>query len=129
MRVSGSTTWGTLKKILNIADMQTLDGIVLELQRRVLNGEPIAPSQYLDAAVNINLLSLDLDVELVNAEMSVNLLRDREIQAGKTAAAAKALMMATEEYRNYLILKAKRERITELVRLAKKRVELSRWDQ
>jgi hypothetical protein len=107
----------------------TLDSIVEELKERVLKGEPIAPSQYLDAAVNLNLLSLDLDDELVTAEMQVNQLRNKEIESGKTAAAAKIRVEATEEYKNLLTLTAKRERITELVRLAKKRVDLSRWDQ
>lgn len=107
----------------------SLDSIVQELKERVLKQEPIAPSQYLDAAVNINLLSLDLDDDLVNAEMAVNELRAKAIQEGMTASAAKIHVEATQEYKNYLTLKAKRERITELVRLAKKRVELSRWDQ
>lgn len=107
----------------------SLDQIVQELKERVLKQEPIAPSQYLDAAVNINLLSLDLDDELVAAEMAVNELREKAVQEGRTATGAKIHVEATEEYRNYLTLKAKRERITELVRLAKKRVELSRWDQ
>lgn len=107
----------------------TLDGLIAELRQKVEQGQPIAPSQYLDYAANINLLILDLDEELVKAECAINEATSKRILEGENVSAAKVHVKASSEYRNYLTLKAKRERVGELVRIAKKRVELARWDQ
>jgi len=109
--------------------MITLDGIIAELRQKVEKGEPIAPSQYLDYAANINLLVLDLDEDLVKAECAVNEMTSKMVLQGQNVSAAKVHVKASVSYAKYLTLKAKRERVGELVRIAKKRVELSRWDQ
>ena len=107
----------------------TLDGIIEWMKVQVENKNPIAASTWLDAAAKLNLLLLDLDDLLVDAEMEVNkLTHEFLLVPGATVASSKTAVRSSDAYGKLLKLKAKKERVTEFIRLAKKRTELQAWD-
>lgn len=107
----------------------TIDSIIQELSTRIQENKPISPGEWLDRASELNVLLLNLEDDLIEAEMAVNIGMAGRMEEGATAAHAKTIVKGTDDYRRYLQLKAKKEHVIEFVRLAKKRVELARWDQ
>jgi len=107
----------------------TIDSIIEDLKKRIDGGMPISPGEWLDSASCLNVLLMNLEDELIEAEMKVNSGMAGKMEEGATAAHAKTIIKGTDEYKTYLKLKAKKEHVIEFVRLAKKRVELARWDQ
>lgn len=107
----------------------TIDSLIGELKRRIEGNMPISPGEWLDSASQLNVLLMSLEDDLIKAEMVVNVSMATLMTGGATAAHAKTMTKAMDEYKHYLELKAKKEHVIEFVRLAKKRVELARWDQ
>lgn len=106
----------------------TIDTILQELQEKLDKNIPIAVGQYLDYAVKLNLLLLELDDTLVKAEMVVNREKASLMEKGATAAHAGIVTKAMPEYEALLLLKARKEHIVELVRIAKQRTQVPKWE-
>lgn len=110
-------------------ELVTIDSITGFLRGKIETKDPISPSLWLDAAQKINVLLQDLDEAVVEAEIAKNVLQSTYMEDGDSAAKSKVKTEASEPYRAYLLLKAKRERAIEFIRIAKKRVEVQHWDQ
>lgn len=100
-----------------------------DLREMVEKNIPIGSLDFLEKALRINLCLIDVDDELVKANMEVNQFKAELMEEGKTAAYAGAMSKATESFRRVQQLEADKERAIETVRLAKKRVELLRGHQ
>jgi len=100
---------------------ETIDSIIQELQRRVLNNEPISPASWVNAALMINILAERLDNEM--AEFEAMLMEAEAELVSKDVPVSKAKILARKsvDYRVYLKLKAKINRIQEYIMLAKRR--------
>jgi len=106
----------------------SIDSIIEDLRSRIESNQPISPGEWLDRASELNVLLMNLEDELISSEMAVNVSMATLMTGGATAAHAKTMTKGMDEYRKFLILKAKKEHVIEFVRLAKKRVELAHWD-
>jgi len=100
---------------------ETIDSIIQELQRRVLNNEPISPASWVNAALMINILAERLDNEM--AEFEAMLMEAEAELVSKDVPVSKAKILARKsvDYLAYLKLKAKINRIQEYIMLAKRR--------
>lgn len=105
-----------------------IDKIIQEVSEKIDNNIPFSPGQWLEAASNVNILMSDLDGELIRANMKVNRILAEHVGNGASAAKAKIEVQATQEYEDYLMLKARKESAEEFIRLAKKRVGLQYFD-
>lgn len=108
-------------------DPITIDSIAQELSEKAKKGIDVSPREHLDYASKINVLILDLDTEIIEAEMAYNSLIARELLEKPTITAEK-IAKASPEYKRYITLRAKRKWAERQIMLGKKRVELSKWD-
>jgi len=106
----------------------SVDSILGWLKKSVENKEPIPPSTWLDAAQKLVVLLEDVDSALILKEMEFNRRIHDSIAAGGTTAAATAEAKASQAYQDLLVLKAKKERVIETIRISKKRTEVPNWD-
>lgn len=106
----------------------SIESIENELRTAVINGIPMAPSVWLDRVSKINILMQDLDEKCVLAEFEVNRGVAELVEAGQSAAAARALVRGSLKWVEHMNQKLKRERLQELIRIAKRRVDLQEWD-
>ncbi len=107
----------------------TLDGILDWFYSQTCARASVSTSQWLDAALKMTVLVQDLDDDLITAEVKYRKIKAKMIGEGKSAACSESLAKASDEYANYLKLKAKRERIAEFIMVAKKRAALQSWDR
>lgn len=107
----------------------TLDTILNWFEKSVEEKTPVPPSVWLDGASKLNALLGNLDDDLAGLEMDYRAVKVCFLEEGKSAAESEARAKASEAYRAYLKTKAKRERVIEFIRLAKKRTEVPGWDQ
>jgi urocanate hydratase len=106
----------------------TIDSILRWLHDKTEKGEPISPSVYLEKASNLNTLLEELDEDWVKAKMNCSMILATYVSTGNSVASARVLMEASEERMALLRLEAKRERVKEHIRIAKKRSELKNWE-
>lgn len=106
----------------------TLDTLANELKEAVEQGIPMTPAVWLDRVARINILLQDLDEEAVLAELEVHKNMANLITSGMTVAAARVITKGSDIYVNWQRLKFKRERMIEIVRIAKQRVRLPDFD-
>ena len=109
-------------------ELVSIDGILGWMKSTVENKIPISPGLYLDAASKLLILLSDLDDDLIDARMQVACARTSLLEQGKPVGAAKMLSEATEAYGTFLRLQAKRDRVSEMIRVAKLRTQLGNWD-
>lgn len=107
----------------------TIDTILDWFTDSVEKAIPISPTLWLDGATKLNALLGNMDDSLIEAEMSYRRLRSGFIEDGKTAAEAETRSKASDAYRDYLKLKAKRDRCSEFIMLAKKRAGVQSWEK
>lgn len=108
----------------------TIDSILSDLAQKIQTNKPISPRYYLDRACELNILLLNLEDELVQVEMAINRrLAELVVDEKLSVARARARVKSLPEYERLRRLQARKEQVIELVRLAKKRVELAHWDQ
>lgn len=109
----------------------TIEEITSDIAEKVRTATPLAASQWLDYASQLNVLMMDVEDELVVAEMGFNALLSKSIvdNPEESVSKLKAIAKGSDENRRYLELKAKKENVTEFIRLAKKRIELAVWDR
>lgn len=105
----------------------TVESVMQDLKERLEQSQPIGPSEFMEAAAKLVALAEGVDEELLLARMAVGRMKSDLMDLGKTAAHAKVSVEASAEFEKYLRLEAKRERITEMIRVAKKRAELKQW--
>lgn len=109
-------------------DQVTADSILKWLKEQIEAREPIPPSKWLDSAAKLNVLLEDVDDKIATLKMNVNNGKFGFMEEGKTAAYAKAAVEAHDSYGALLRVEAKRDRIKEHIRIAKKRAELREWE-
>lgn len=110
-------------------ELITIDTIMDYFQKAVEEKTPISPSLWLDGAIKVTALLGNLDDELVEAQFATTTLLAGLLDTGVSVSLAKAKMNATEAYKSFLKLKAKRERVEQFIMLAKKRCSLQSFDQ
>lgn len=110
-----------------IDNSKTCDTIIAELSRKVAEGLPVAPSEWVDHAVELNVLIGDEHRKLWNmaqdvAKLRVDMLRGQE---KRNVSEVQMRVEATDLYRDMRIQEAKVETIVEYIRLAKHRAKMS----
>ena len=98
-----------------------INGIISELQTRVLKGDAISPASWVEAALRVNILGEDMDNELARMENMMLEIEAQYVKTDMSSAKAKTLAKSEIDYEEYLQLKAKKLRIDEFIKLAKKR--------
>lgn len=106
--------------------MVTLDTILDWFKEAIENKVPISVDQWLDAASKLETLSEDLDDSIALYEQEMNNKMAEYIRDEKPAVQAKILARSDVDYGDYLKKVAMRKRITEFVRIAKRRQNTER---
>jgi hypothetical protein len=99
--------------------MSTIDTLMETMQERVEKGEIIGPHDWIDYAGRLNLFRGIDDNALFKLGQIIAKQRAELVTGGATVAAARVIIKATDEYREYKELQAKLDRVTEEIRLAK----------
>ena len=99
--------------------MSTIDTLMEAMQERVEKGEIIGPHDWIDYAGRLNLFRGIDDNALYKLGQSIARLRAEYVKDGMSVAAARTLIEASDDYREYKQLQAKLDRVTEEIRLAK----------
>jgi hypothetical protein len=107
--------------------MHTIETLLEEMNKKMLEGVDVSPKQFLDYASELAMLLFGLDNELVLAEMEVNKKMADYLKTGETYAKSKTLVQGMDEYGRLLVLKARRKQAEQFIQLAKKRVDDSRY--
>lgn len=105
----------------------TINQIMEEMEKRVVDNLPISPASWVESSLRINALRGNLDNELVAYEMIINDNIAKLIEEGKSATVAEKLSKTGETYKKYLELKAKLKRIEEYIRLSKRRASINEF--
>lgn len=107
-------------------DFITIDTILNWFKRVIENKESVPPSVWLDASSKLNILAEELDDEL--AELNGKVVEEKTtlILAGKSVSKAEALSERIEFVRRKK-LEAKRQRISEHIRISKARAREREW--
>lgn len=107
-----------------------LESTLQEIHDLVEKKIDVSVAQWIDYASHLNLFLMDLDSELIAAEMKVNQFVASLLEnSDYTATRAKLMAKSTEDYRRWLELKGKKERAEEAIRLAKKRTQVEPWQR
>jgi hypothetical protein len=105
--------------------MQTIDSIMTSIENKVINNEPVSAAYWCEAAIRINALIGDLDNRIAKYEAEILHIEAEFIKDDMPASKAKILAKDSIDYRDYLELKAKREKVSEFIMLAKKRAMIN----
>lgn len=105
--------------------MDRIDEILSSFRKWAMEKMPIDADTWLDGALHLNALLDSVDDKL--SEMDADMIQEqgRLIEEGESVSGAKIMCKRAIDYSEYLKLKAKRERIQEFIRLAKKKAVLS----
>ena len=106
-------------------ELVTTQTILAYLQEQVEQKIQMSPSTWIDASLKLAVLVGDENDKLFNLQQTVAQLRVDYIKQGENVSKAKALVEATDEYREAHIQKAKIEQIWEFVRIAKLRARIT----
>lgn len=106
------------------SDKTTIDSILAGFKDSIEKRLPIGAGMWVDYALRLNVLVESVDDQIAEIEAQMAELEAEEIGNGETAAAAKRVAKGKVDYRTYLKLSAKRKRIQEFIRLAKKKAEV-----
>lgn len=102
-----------------MTDIITTDTIINWIKDKVESKEPVSPGVFVDAAQKLNVLLSDEHAELIKWQNAVAVQKAGLINGGYSVAKAKAVVEATEEYKQMLLQKAKIDRIVEFIRISK----------
>ena len=100
-------------------ELITIDTIADYLKEQVEKHLPISPNLWIDSAQKINVLLGDKHDKLFKIQQKVAKIRVGYIEQNKSVSEAKTRVEASEEYREFLTLKAQIGRIEEMIRIAK----------
>ncbi len=95
------------------------DSIMDWFTEQVSQKNPIDPHLWLEGAMKLSVLLQGEQEKLFEMEQEVARLRKVLIEDGKTVAYAKVMIEASDEFRRTRVQKAKIDRGTEFIRLAK----------
>ena len=98
----------------------TCDTIIDWIAKQVEEKHPISPSLWLDSAAKLNALKEDETDRLFDLKQSVSRDKAALIMTGKSVAAAKVEVEATDAFKAMCKQEAKVEQIAEFIRIAKK---------
>jgi hypothetical protein len=104
-----------------VEEIVTIDSILEWFKESIENKNPISQEQWLDSAAKLVILAEDIDDQLSQMEFQMAERERIALEEGEPAAKAKILKTGVVDYKYYLKLKAKRKRIDEHIRIAKKR--------
>ena len=99
----------------------TLEFILNKFIDWVENETPISPAVWIDGAFKLNVLLEKLDEEIIEMEIKMSEEEMRLIDKGNPISKATILKRRAIEYGVYLSAVARKKRIEEFIRLAKKR--------
>lgn len=103
---------------MNIKNITT--GTIMDwISEQVETKQPIDPNTFFDAAVKLNVLLGDEQEKLFKLQQECARIKSEKILDGQSVAMAKALLEASDPYREMLSQKAKIDRIIEFIRLSK----------
>jgi hypothetical protein len=103
----------------------TIKEIMEEMEGRVIKNIPISAGSWVESALRINALVSDLDNKIAGYEAQILDIEAEFIKQDIPASKARILARNKIDYKDYLIKRAEREKITEFIRLAKKRAEIN----
>ena len=103
---------------------RTIETIISSFEERVRNRLPIPPNEWLEASMMLIALLGNESDKLAEIKQEVSKMKASLILEGKSVAAAKIIVEASEDYKNYLKQEAKIEQVMEWVRLSKKMASL-----
>lgn len=99
---------------------------VLEwFQGAVKDKNPIAPSLWVDAGMQMNVLRAEYDDKLIDMESTLAKRKAALLEGDMTAAKADILIRATDEYKDIRKLSALLKRVDEFIKLSKKRAQMA----
>jgi len=107
---------------------KTINSILNGIREKIKSDAPISPLEWIDNAAELNVLVEDLDNALLDARQKVAHLKCELLEGGESVAAAEVRVEATDEFKEYLRLRAKREMVIEYVRICKVRAKLDTWN-
>ncbi len=93
--------------------------IINSLTQKIADNEAISPFEYIASAAKLNLSIAEDQKLLYELQQKVSQKKADLIIGGNAISLAKILVEATDEYREYLMQKAKVEQIIEMIRIAK----------
>jgi len=99
----------------------TADSVLEIFKQAVENDIQVSQAQWLDGAAKLVILTEGLDDELSRMKFLMADAERKAVEAGEPGIKAKMLKIGAIDYEKYLKLKAKRKRIDEHIRIAKKR--------
>jgi hypothetical protein len=100
-------------------EIVTTEVIIGWLKDNIEQKIPIAPSRFIDAAQKLNVLLSDEHAKLFKMQQVVAQMKAELMEGDSTAAKAKIMVEASNEYAAYCIQKAYIGRIEEMIRIAK----------
>lgn len=103
---------------------QTAETLLLLMEQKVANNEPISATLWIESATRINMLAGDLDNQLAHLEAQMNTIEAELITQDMPAAKAKVLARSKVNYEQYLRLKAVLNRIKEFLSLSRRRASI-----
>ena len=105
----------------------TINEIMNNLEKRVINNEPISPASWVEASLRINTLLSDKDNEIACYEAEMANREEELVEQGEASAKAKILKTRAVDYKKYLELKGELKRIDEFIKLSKKRAIINEY--
>jgi hypothetical protein len=104
----------------------TIKSILQEMKTVVENKEIRSPSDWMDWAINLNILWQDLKDEMTKYEMMYKSEIVDKIEAGKKISEATFIVEArSDNYRMYRYLEGRDKLIFEFIKLAKKKASVN----
>lgn len=104
---------------------RTLISVMDWFQEAVRSKQPIPPSMWVDAGMQMNVLRAEYDDKLIDMECDLAKKKATLMEGDMTSAKAETLIRATDEYREIKKLSALLNRVEELIRLSKKRAQMA----
>lgn len=104
---------------------KTIKTILTNMRLAVESNTPKPPSQWIDWAIQLNVLWQDLKDEMTKYEMLYKQEISDNIESGKKVSESELLVESkSENYKMYRYLKGRDEIISEFIKLAKSRAKI-----
>lgn len=107
--------------------MQTCETLMVILENKVINNEPISPAYWIEMALRINALKGEIDNEIAILESQMVNIEAELVKTDMSSSKAKTLAKSQIDYKKLLELKAKNSRVTEFILLSKKRGSINEF--
>ena len=94
-------------------------------KERIENNELIPPALWIDSAMKMNVLISEIDLEIVDLRGTIADIMVLCLDEGKSSSEAKIRANSGDVYKRYLRASAKKEQVSEFIRLSKLRARLA----